>query len=147
MNNNTNIIDRTKVYGWVNNKPVYSRDEFIFESRHHGPIETDAELLAFAQKVTHNWFNAGWHRTFETFYLSDYACGEPYQSLTKTEFARLKELQKEAIKAHEEAEKAREWRLIEHVCWADNSEEDIYEDKDGNRKTVMTVGPHGDACY
>ena len=36
------------VYGYVNGKPVFSRDEFIFEHRKRGPIEDDAELIAFA---------------------------------------------------------------------------------------------------
>lgn len=30
------------VYGCVNGKPVFSRDEFIFEHRKRGPIEDDA---------------------------------------------------------------------------------------------------------
>ena len=34
------------VYGYVNGKPVFSRDEFIFEHRKRGPIEDDAELIA-----------------------------------------------------------------------------------------------------
>lgn len=38
------------VYGYVNGKPVFSRDEFIFEHRKRGPIEDDAELIAFAEK-------------------------------------------------------------------------------------------------
>ena len=40
------------VYGYVNGKPVFSRDEFIFEHRKRGPIEDDAELIAFAEKAT-----------------------------------------------------------------------------------------------
>ena len=78
------------IYDYVNGKPVGSRNEFIFESRHRGPIESDEELLEFARKVTHNWLSAGWCRTFIGFYLSDYALAEPYCSLTKTEFNRLK---------------------------------------------------------
>ena len=35
------------VYGYVNGKPVFSRDEFIFEHRKRGPIEDDAVLSAF----------------------------------------------------------------------------------------------------
>lgn len=34
------------VYGYVNGKPTYSRDEFIFTVRGFGPIENDADLLA-----------------------------------------------------------------------------------------------------
>ena len=42
------------VYGYVNGKPTYSRDEFIFTVRGFGPIENDADLLAFAEKVPHS---------------------------------------------------------------------------------------------
>lgn len=134
------------VYGYVNGEPTYSRDEFVYKARHRGPIENDDELLAFAQKVTHNWYDAGWHRTFETYYLGDYALDEPCISLTAKEYTRLKELQQQARKKAQEAEDARQWRYVETVYWADNSVEEIWEDKDGNRKTVQTVGPHGDAC-
>lgn len=48
------------VYGYVNGKPVFSRDEFIYESRRRGPIEDDAELIAFAEKATSGWHSAGW---------------------------------------------------------------------------------------
>lgn len=65
------------VYGYVNGKPVFSRDEFIFEHRKHGPIEDDAELIAFAEKATSGWHNAGWSHSFISFYLSDYALSEP----------------------------------------------------------------------
>lgn len=51
------------VYGYVNGKPTYSRDEFIFTVRGFGPIENDADLLAFAEKATSRWYNAGWHQT------------------------------------------------------------------------------------
>ena len=33
------------VYGYVNGKPVFSRDEFIYESRRRGPIEDDTALV------------------------------------------------------------------------------------------------------
>jgi hypothetical protein len=136
-----------RVYGYVNGKAVYSRDEFIFAARGFGPIENDDELLAFAQKVTSNWYDAGWHRTFTHYYLSDYALSKPYCSLTLKEFARLKDLQKEAITAEKAADDAREWKYKETIYWADNSVEEVWEDKDGNTKTVMVTGPHGDACY
>jgi hypothetical protein len=135
-----------RVYGYVNGKAVYSRDEFIFKSRGFGPIESDEELLAFAKKVTSNWYNAGWHWTFTNYYLSDYALSEPYRSLTLKEFSRLKDLQKEAIKAVKAADDAREWRHKETIYWADNSVEEVWIDKDGFTKTVMVIGPHGDAC-
>lgn len=134
------------VYGYVNGKPVFSRDEFIFEHRKRGPIEDDAELIAFAEKATSGWHNAGWHQTFATYYLSDYALSEPFASLTLSEFRRLKELQQEAREAAKAADDARCWRLKETINWADNSVEEIYEDKDGNTKHVTVVGPHGDAC-
>lgn len=70
------------VYGYVNGKPVFSRDEFIFEHRKRGPIEDDAELIAFAEKATSGWHNAGWSHSFISFYLSDYALSEPFASLT-----------------------------------------------------------------
>lgn len=82
------------VYGYVNGKPVFSRDEFIYESRRRGPIEDDAELIAFAKA----------------------------------------------------ADDARCWQLKETINWADNSVEEIYEDKDGNIKRITVIGPHGDAC-
>lgn len=84
------------VYGYVNGKAVYSRDEFIFTSRGFEEITSDAELLKYAEKVTYGWQDAGHKHTFAGFYLSDYALSEPYRSLTKKEFARLKELQKQA---------------------------------------------------
>jgi len=135
-----------RIYGYVNGKAVYSRDEFIFESRGFGPIENDDELLSFAQAVTSNWYHAGWHRTFTSYYLSDYAMSEPYRSLTLTEFERLKDLQKEAIEAEKAAEVACEWRHKETIYWADNSIEEVWVDKYGNTKTVLLTGPHGDAC-
>lgn len=135
-----------KVYGYYNGKPYATRDEFIYATRKHPAIQTDDELIAFAENVTSNWFNAGWHRTFTTFYLSDYALAEPYRSLTRAEFARLKELQKAAQAAAKAAEDAREWRKFDTIYWMDNSVEEIWQDKDGIKKTVMVVGPHGDAC-
>ena len=134
------------VYGYVNGNPVYSHEEFVCTKRGFGPIETDAELMAYAEKVTHGWSDAGWKRTFVGYYLSDYALAEPCASLTHAEFQRLKEMQKEARAAAQAADEAREWKLVETVNWADNSVEEVYEDKDGVRKTVMVVGPHGDVC-
>lgn len=95
------------VYGYVNGKPTYSRDEFIFTVRGFGPIENDADLLAFVEKVTSRWYNAGWHQTFATYYLSDYALSEPGRSLTVKEFNRLKELQQAAREAEKAADDAR----------------------------------------
>lgn len=103
------------VYGYVNGKPVFSRDEFIFEHRKRGPIEDDAELIAFAEKATSGWHNAGWSHSFISFYLSDYALSEPFASLTLSEFRRLKELQQEAREAAKAADDARCWRLKETI--------------------------------
>ena len=113
------------VYGYVNGKPTYSRDEFIFTVRGFGPIENDVDLLAFAEKVTSRWYNAGWHQTFATYYLSDYALSEPGRSLTVKEFNRLKELQQAAREAEKAADDAREWKLHQTIYWADNSVEEI----------------------
>lgn len=135
-----------RVYGYVNGEPAYSNDEFVFKARSRGPIETDGELLDFAEKVTSGWQSAGWKQKFEGFYLSDYALAEPRRSLTDKEFTRLKELQQQARAAAKAADDARQWRHVETLYWADNSVEEIWEDKDGNQKTVMTVGPHGDVC-
>ena len=134
------------VYGYVNGKPMYSRDEFIFTVRGFGPIENDADLLAFAEKVTSRWYNAGWHQTFAAYYLSGYALSEPGRSLTVKEFNRLKELQQAAREAEKAADDAREWKLHQTIYWADNSVEEIWIDKNGATKSIMTVGPHGDAC-
>ena len=136
-----------KLYGTVGSHIVFSRNEFVYRHRGFGPIETDEELLKYAEKVTGGWYNAGWHRTFTTYWLGDYALDHPYYDLTSKEYARLKELQKEAQAAEKAADDAREWRKVDRICYADNSEEEIWEDKDGIRKTVMVVGPHGDACY
>lgn len=134
------------VYGYVNGKAVYSRDEFIFTARGFGAIETDEELLAYAEKVTSNWYNAGWHRTFATYYLGNYALDHPYCDLTTAEYNRLKELQKQVQDELKRADEAKEWKLVDTTYWADNSIEETYESKDGERKVVMVVGPHGDAC-
>ena len=121
------------IYGYVNGQPVFSRDEFVFKSRRFG-------------KVTGHWSQAGWCRTFTGYYLTDYALDEPFRSLTKAEFARLKELQAAAIAEEERIETEKEWQLINTLYYADNSIEKVYENKYGERKTVMVVQPHGDAC-
>lgn len=46
------------VFGYVDGQPTYSRDEFIYKKRRRGPITDDAELVAFAEKVTSGWYNA-----------------------------------------------------------------------------------------
>lgn len=90
-------------YGYVNGQPVYSRDEFIYAKRGCGPITNDNDLIAFAEKATSGWQNAGWKLTFATYYLGDHALNEPLYSMTLNEYNRLKELQK---KEQAEAEAA-----------------------------------------
>lgn len=136
----------SNVYGYVNGQPTYSRDEFVYKARHLGPIENDAELIAYAEKVTHHWLNAGWHREFTSFYISDYALSEPRKSLTGNEFVRLKKLQRQAQEKEQEAERSRQWKQIGTYRYADNSVEEKFMDKDGNVKTVMAVAPHEDIC-
>lgn len=135
-----------QIYGYVNGKAVYSSDEFRYEARGFGAIENDEELLAFAEKVTSGWYDAGWTRTFTTYYLSDYALSEPYASLTGSEFNRLKELQAEARAEEKRIEEAKEWKYVETIYWADNSEEEVWVNKYGEEKRIMVVGPHGDIC-
>ena len=135
-----------RICGYVNGKPVHSTEEFVYASRGFGPIQTDEELLAFAEKVTGGWYCAGWNRTFTTYYLNCAPLRGGYPKLTKAEFDRLVELQKKAREAEEAADKARCWKLVETYHYADNSTEEVWEDKDGVRKTVMTVSPHGDLC-
>lgn len=136
-----------RVYGYVNGEAVYSAEDFIYKARGFGAIDNDQQLMAYAYKVTGGWSHAGHRRTFITFYLSDYCMSEPCRSLTKKEFDRLKELQKIAIDAHEKVEEDKEWRCVQTIYYADNSEEEVWENKYGERKTVMTVGPGLDACY
>ena len=136
----------TNVYGYVNGTPTYSRDEFIFKCRGFGPLETDEEILKFAEKASHNWYSAGWHHSFEDYYLGDYCLDEPMRSLTTKEYDRLKEMQKDLRAKRKVEEDAKEWRYDHTVYWADNSEEEIWVNKFGETKTIMTVGPHGDLC-
>ena len=134
------------IYGYVNGKAVFSNEEFIYAQRHFGAIKSDEELIAYAKKVTGNWSQAGHCRTFITFYLEDYCLSEPCRSLTKKEFMRLKELQEKAEKEYKEREKAKEWKKVDTMYYADNSIEEIYENKYGERKTIMVTAPHGDIC-
>lgn len=136
-----------RVYGTVNSRPVYSRDEYVYACRGFGAIKDDKELLAFAEKATHGWLRGGSKWNFRTYYLGDYALDEPQCSLTDAEYARLKELQKEAREAYDKAEAARQWKRVNTIAYADNSVEEIWRDKDGNEKTVMVTPPHGDVCY
>lgn len=134
-------------FGWVNGKDVYSRDEYVFESRGFGEITSDRVLMKFAKEVTSNWYDAGHHHTFEGFFLGDYCLSEPCKSLTHKEFARLKELQKEAREKQQRIEDEKEWKYDHTEYFADNSEEEVWINKYGESKRIMTVHPHGDASY
>ena len=138
------VLD-SKVYGYVNGKPVYSHDEYAIEARHFGPFESDRDLLAYAEKETGHWSQAGWRRLFTDYYLSEN--DSLYSRLTVGEWKRLQELQNATKRVIKAAQNARGWRRVDVCCWADNSEEEIWEDMYGNRKTIMTVAPHGDLCY
>ena len=83
----------SNVYGWVNGEAVYTAEEFRYKARGFGAITNDDDLMAYAEKVTYGWSDAGHKRTFTSFYISDYALSQPYASLTRAEFDRLKELQ------------------------------------------------------
>ena len=132
------------VYGYVNGEAVSSRDEFVYKCRKFGPIDDDQKLIEFAKKVTHNWLDAGWNRSFAAYYLGDYALDHPKRDLTDKEYARLKELQEEERARLQAADEAREWKLVGRYCYADNSVEEVWVDKDGIKKTVMVEYPHGD---
>lgn len=144
-------MDNKRVYGYVDGEPVYSNEEFRYRSRGFGAIEQtprgDRFLFKFAKLVTSDWYDAGHHHTFESFYLSDYALSQPFASLTKAEFNRLKELQAEAQAELKRKEDEKEWKYDHTVYYADNSEEEVWINKYGETKQVMTVAPHGDACY
>lgn len=135
------------VYGWVNGEAVYTAEDFRYKARGFGAITNDDDLMAYAEKVTYGWSDAGHRRTFTSFYISDYAMSEPYASLTRTEFDRLKELQAEARRKAKEADDARQWQYVRTIYWADNSIEEIWRDKDGIEKREQVTGPHGDVCF
>lgn len=123
-----------------------ARDASIYAHRGFGAITNDKALIEFAEKVTNGWGNAGWKRTFTTYYLSDYALSHPRADLTDSEFNHLLELQEEAEAAEKAADEAREWRKVGTYGYSDNSVEEVWVDKDGVEKTVMLVWPHGDRC-
>lgn len=134
------------VFGIVNGTECQSRDEYIYRKRGFGEIYSDRVLMEFAAKVTWDWQDAGWKRGFENFYLSDYCLAQPKQSLTAAEFDRLKELQRQAREATKAAEDAKQWKLDHIEYYMDNSEVEVWIDKDGNTKNVTRVGAHGDIC-
>lgn len=134
-------------YGTVNGEPVFTHNEFIYKSRGFGAITSDKDLVAFSKKVTHGWMQAGWERSFRTYFLSNYSLAEPCRSLTTEEFSRLKVLQKQVREEYKKTEAARNWQYIKTVAYADNSVEELWRDKNGIEKTVMVKAPGGDACY
>ena len=144
-------MNDTRVYGWYNGIPCKTKEEFVYRKRErqlgfYGSITDDKTLINFCEKVSGHWQNAGWPREWPFVFISDYACSEPYASLTTQEFARIKELQEIDLAKHKANEEARKWKLVDTCSYADNSVEEIWEDKNGVRKTVMKVAPHGDAC-
>lgn len=40
-----------------------------------------------------------------------------------------------------------QWRTVQTIPWMDNSVDEVQEDRFGNRRTVQTTPPHGDACF
>lgn len=142
------IDQQTNVYGYVNNKPVYNRTQYILKSTHRTEEITDDEaLIEYARKCTSNWYSAGHHHSFTSYYLGFYCLDEPMRSMTTNEYERLKVLQKEHREKLKREDEARMWRKINTIHWADNSIEEIWQDKDGIKKSVIVTQPHGDACY
>lgn len=122
-----------------------SQDEFVIHSRGFEQFESDDQMIAWLEE-NGAFSYAGHRRSFLDFYISDYSMDPIYGYLTKAEVKHLREVQKQKQAENDAAEAAREWKKVETCHYADNSVEEIWEDKDGNRKTIMTVSPHGDAC-
>lgn len=107
------MAENVRAYGMVNGKTVYSAEEFRYESRGFGEITSDEELIKFAEKVTWGWQSAGHKQSFANYYLSDYAMSEPFKSLTRKEFERLKVLQEEERAKLAEINKKYSWSNYE----------------------------------
>ena len=88
-------MESKMVWGTYNGVTYYTEEEWKHAIRHRGAFESDEELIAFAEEVTYGWSDAGWKRTFASYPLFD-GTDEPRHSLTRAEFARLKELQAQA---------------------------------------------------
>ena len=131
-----------EAYGYVNGRPIYSRDEWIYSSRGFGPLLNDDDLMTFAAKITHNWYTGSWRKGFEKYSLSEFELDEPFASLTQSEFDRLKVLQIAAKEKIRRFRREKDWKLIETVRYEDNSAEEIYENRYGERKTVQIESPH-----
>lgn len=115
-------MEKDNIYGYVNGKPVYSRDEFIYTSRGFEEITNDSDLLKFSEEVTHGWLSAGHKHKFINYYLGNYALDEPYASLTKKEYKRLKELQE-----------------IKYKEWEDEQSKYRYENFEGRQLSESEV--------
>lgn len=142
MKNNSNW------YGvYVGDKPVHNRNDLVYASRKRGAITTDAELIEFCEKVTCGWTDLGIKRGFLHFYLSDSEIAQPRLSLTDNEFKRLKEIQKVAREEEKRKEDARQWKKVRTIRFEDGSLNEMYEDKDGNKKTVSIFCPKSKRRY
>ncbi|MEI3579668.1 MAG: hypothetical protein V8Q30_06695 [Acutalibacteraceae bacterium] len=135
------------VYGYVNGKPTYSRDEFIFTVRSFGPIENDADLLAFAEKVTSRWYNAGWHQTFTTYYLSDYALSEPGLQPDREGVQQAEGAPAGGSRSREgSGRRPRVETSSDDLLGRQQRRGNLRSTRTVTTKSIMTVGPHGDAC-
>ena len=82
-----------RVYGYVNGYACHSPEEFVYKCRKFGEITNDSDLIDWAEKCSHNWYNAGHHETFATFYIDSYDFS---RNFTQSELNRLRELQIQA---------------------------------------------------
>lgn len=122
-----------------------SHDEAVIHKRGFERFESDDQMVAWLEEKG-AFQCAGHRRSFLNFYISNYCMDPIYDFLTNDEVKHLREVQKRKQAEKEAAEAAREWKKVETSYYADNSVEEIWEDKDGNQKTIMTVMPHGDVC-
>lgn len=122
-----------------------SKDDYVKFKRGFESFCSLDEMVSYVEEKTH-FYHAGWRRTFLDYYISEYCLDPIYDHLTADEVKQLRGYQEQLRAAAKAADEAREWKKVDTYYYADNSVEDVWEDKDGNRKTVMTVGPHGDAC-
>lgn len=123
-----------------------SKAEYVKFKRGFDSFDSMEAMVAYLEEKTH-FYQAGWRRSFLGYYISEYCQDPVYDLLTPDEVKQLRAYQKQLQEEAKAADEAREWKKVDTYYYADNSVEEVYEDKDGNRKTVMVVGPHGDACY
>ena len=79
--------------------------------------------------------------------MSDSEIAQPRLSLTDDEFKRLKEIQKVAREEEKRKEDARQWKKVRTIRFEDGSLNEMYEDKDGNKKTVSIFCPKSKRRY